>query len=266
MIIRKSPNEIEKMAAAGRVVAETIAYVGEHIEPGITTKELDRIGEELIRSQGGVPTSKGYKGFPASLCISPNSMIVHGIPGAYRVEEGDLISIDVGVTLDGFVADSAYTFPVGEVSPEAERLLDAGQAALAAGIEQARLGNRVGDISYAVQRTTEEAGFAVVRSLVGHGVGRSYHEDPQIPNFGPPGRGAPLQPGMTIAIEPMITAGGYEVFLHDDGWSISTDDDSLAVHFEHTVAITEEGPRILTLTTVAAAPDALAGGESSLLP
>ena len=266
MIIRKSPNEIEKMAAAGRVVAETIAYVGEHIEPGITTKELDRIGEELIRSQGGVPTSKGYKGFPASLCISPNSMIVHGIPGAYRVEEGDLISIDVGVTLDGFVADSAYTFPVGEVSPEAERLLDAGQAALAAGIEQARVGNRVGDISYAVQQTTEEAGFAVVRSLVGHGVGRSYHEDPQIPNFGPPGRGAPLQPGMTIAIEPMITAGGYEVFLHDDGWSISTDDDSLAVHFEHTVAVTEEGPRILTLTTVAAAPDALAGGESSLLP
>ena len=254
------------MAAAGRVVAETITYVGEHIEPGITTKELDRIGEELIRSQGGVPTSKGYKGFPASLCISPNSMIVHGIPGAYRVEEGDLISIDVGVTLDGFVADSAYTFPVGEASPEAERLLDAGQAALAAGIEQARVGNRVGDISYAVQQTTEEAGFAVVRSLVGHGVGRSYHEDPQIPNFGPPGRGAPLQPGMTIAIEPMITAGGYEVFLHDDGWSISTDDDSLAVHFEHTVAITEEGPRILTLTTVAAAPDALAGGESSLLP
>ena len=266
MIIRKSPNEIEKMASAGRIVAETIAHVGEHIEPGITTKELDRIGEQFIRSQGGVPTSKGYKGFPASLCISPNSMIVHGIPGAYRVEEGDLISIDVGVTLDGFVADSAYTFPVGEVSPEAERLLDAGQAALAAGIEQARVGNRVGDILYAVQQTTEEAGFAVVRSLVGHGVGRSYHEDPQIPNFGPPGRGAPLQPGMTIAIEPMITAGGYEVFLHDDGWSISTDDDSLAVHFEHTVAVTEEGPRILTLTTVAAAPDALAGGESSLLP
>src|SRR5207244_8347969 len=191
-----------------------------------------------------------------------SSRIVHGSPGPYRVEEGDLISIDVGVTLDGFVADSACTFPVGEVSPEAERLLEAGQAALAAGIEQARVGNRVGDISYAGQRTTEEAGFAVVRSLVGHGVGRSYHEDPQIPNFGPPGRGAPLQPGMTIAIEPMITAGGYEVFLHDDGWSISTDDDSLAVHFEHTVAITEEGPRILTLAAVSAAPDR--GG--SLLP
>ena len=262
MIIRKSRTEIEKMAAAGRVVAETIAHVGEHLEPGISTRELDRIGEEFIRSQGGVPTSKGYKGFPAALCISPNSMIVHGIPGSYRVEDGDLISVDVGVTLDGFVADSAFTFGVGEVSPEAERLLEAGQAALAAGIEQARVGNRVGDISYAVQRATEEAGFAVVRSLVGHGVGRSYHEDPQIPNFGPPGRGAPLQPGMTVAIEPMITAGGYEVFLHDDGWSISTEDDSLAAHFEHTVAITEEGPRILTLAAVPAAPD----GGGRLLP
>jgi methionyl aminopeptidase len=262
MIIRKSRTEIEKMAAAGRVVAETIAHVGEHLEPGISTRELDRIGEEFIRSQGGVPTSKGYKGFPAALCISPNSMIVHGIPGSYRVEDGDLISVDVGVTLDGFVADSAFTFAVGEVSPEAERLLEAGQAALAAGIEQARVGNRVGDISHAVQRATEEAGFAVVRSLVGHGVGRSYHEDPQIPNFGPPGRGAPLQPGMTLAIEPMITAGGYEVFLHDDGWSISTEDDSLAAHFEHTVAITEEGPRILTLAAVPAAPD----GGGRLLP
>jgi methionyl aminopeptidase len=266
MIIRKSNAEIEKMAAAGRVVAETIAHVGEHVEPGITTKELDRLGEEFIRSQGGVPTSKGYKGFPASLCISPNSMIVHGIPGGYRVEEGDLISIDVGVTLDGFVADSAYTFPVGEVSPEAERLVEAGQAALAAGIAEARVGNRVSDISYAVQRVTEEAGFSVVRSLVGHGVGRSYHEDPQIPNFGPPGRGAPLQPGMTLAIEPMITAGGHEVFLHDDGWSISTDDDSLAVHFEHTVAITSDGPRILTLATVGVARDAAAGGAGTLLP
>jgi methionyl aminopeptidase len=262
MIIRKSAAEIEKMAAAGRIVAETIARVGEHLEPGITTHELDAIGEEYIRSQGGVPTSKGYKGFPAALCISPNAMIVHGIPGSYRVEDGDLISIDVGVTLDGFVADSAFTFPVGEVSAEAERLLEAGQAALAAGIEQARVGNRVGDISYAVQRATEDAGFAVVRSLVGHGVGRSYHEDPQIPNFGPPGRGAPLQPGITIAIEPMITAGSHEVYLHDDGWSISTEDDSLAAHFEHTVAVTEEGPRILTLATVSAAPDR--GG--SLLP
>jgi len=246
MIIRKSRTEIEKMAAAGRVVAETIAHVGQHLEPGISTRELDRIGEEFIRSQGGVPTSKGYKGFPAALCISPNSMIVHGIPGNYRVEEGDLISVDVGVTLDGFVADSAFTFAVGEISPEAERLLEAGQAALAAGIEQARVGNRVGDISHAVQRATEEAGFAVVRSLVGHGVGRSYHEDPQIPNFGAPGRGPLLAEGMTFAIEPMITAGGPDVYVHDDDWSISTVDGSLAAHFEHTVAITEGDPRILT--------------------
>ena len=250
MIIRKSNAEIEKMAAAGRVVAETIAYVGEHIEPGITTKELDRIGEEFIRSQGGVPTSKGYKGFPAALCLSPNSMVVHGIPGPYRLDEGDLISVDVGVTLDGFVADSAFTFPVGEVSEEAERLLETCQAALTAGIERARVGNRVGDISAAVQQATEDGGFSVVRSLVGHGVGRSYHEDPQIPNFGPPGRGPLLADGMTIAIEPMITAGRPDVYVHDDGWSISTVDGSLAAHFEHTVAITEAGPRILTASAV----------------
>ena len=246
MIIRKSRSEIEKMAAAGRLVAETIAHVGEHVEPGVTTGELDRIGEAFIRERGGVPTSKGYKGFPAALCISPNAMVVHGIPGSYRVREGDVLSVDVGVTLDGFVADSAYTFGVGEISDEAERLLEACQAALAAGIEQARLGNRVGDISAAVQQVTEEAGFSVVRSLVGHGVGRSYHEDPQVPNFGDPGRGPLLAEGMTIAIEPMITAGRSDVFVHDDQWSISTQDGSLAAHFEHTVAITDGDPRILT--------------------
>src|SRR5205823_1940100 len=185
--------------------------LGELAQPGVTTGELDRLAEDFIREHGGVPTSKGYRGFPAATCISPNSMVVHGIPGSHRVEDGDLISVDVGVTLDGFVADSAYTFPVGEVSPDAERLLEAGQAALAAGIEQARVGNRVSDISHAVQQATEEAGFSVVRSLVGHGVGRSYHEDPQIPNFGPPGRGAPLQPGMAPALEAMVTAGGHEV-------------------------------------------------------
>jgi methionyl aminopeptidase len=250
MIVRKSRHEIEKMAAAGRLVAETIAHVGEHVEPGVTTRELDRIGETYIRDRGGVPTSKGYKGFPAALCISPNAMVVHGIPGPYRVREGDVLSVDVGVTLDGFVADSAYTFGVGEISDEAERLLEACQAALAAGIEQARLGNRVGDISAAVQQATEEAGFSVVRSLVGHGVGRSYHEDPQVPNFGEPGRGPLLAEGMTIAIEPMITAGRSEVYVHDDEWSISTQDGSLAAHFEHTVAITAEGPRILTTTEV----------------
>jgi len=250
VIIRKSAQEIEQMAKAGALVAETIALVGESLEPGVSMLELDRLAEEHIRSKGGVPTSKGYKGYPAALCISPNSMVVHGIPTDYRAREGDLVSIDLGVTLEGFVADSAFTFPVGDVDPEVQRLLEVGQEALAAGIEQARPGNRLSDISHAVQVVTEEAGFSVVRSLVGHGVGRSYHEDPQIPNFGPPGRGPLLGEGMTLAIEPMINAGGPDVYLHDDEWSISTADDSLSVHFEHTVAITEAGPRILTATAV----------------
>jgi len=234
------------MARAGELVADTIALVGEHVRPGITTGELDRIAEEFIREHGGVPTSLGYRGFPAATCISPNAMVVHGIPGEHRVEEGDLISVDVGITLDGLVADSAYTFGVGEIAPEAERLREIGKRALAAGIEQARTGNRVGDISHAIQQVVEGGGFSVVRSLVGHGVGRSYHEEPQIPNFGEPGRGPVLQSGMTLAIEPMITAGGPEVYLHDDEWSISTQDGSMAAHFEHTVAIMEDGPRILT--------------------
>jgi methionyl aminopeptidase len=235
------------MARAGELVADTIAHVGEHVQPGITTGELDRLAEEFIRERGGIPTSKGYRGFPAATCISPNAMVVHGIPGAHRVEEGDLISVDVGITLDGLVADSAYTFPVGDVEPEALRLLEVGKHALLAGIDQARAGNRVGDISHAVQQVVEAAGFSVVRSLVGHGVGRSYHEEPQIPNFGEPGRGALLQSGLTLAIEPMITAGGPDVYLHDDEWSISTRDGSMAAHFEHTVVVTEDGPpRVLT--------------------
>jgi methionyl aminopeptidase len=254
VIVRKSRQEIEGMARAGELVAETITLLGEQLQPGITTGELDRIAEDFIREHGGVPTSKGYRGFPAATCISPNAMVVHGIPGAHRVEEGDLISVDVGITLDGLVADSAYTYGVGEVDPEAQRLLEAGKQALMAGIEQARSGNRVGDISHAVQEVVEGAGFAVVRSLVGHGVGRSYHEEPQIPNFGNPGRGPLLQSGMTLAIEPMITAGGPDVYLHDDEWSISTQDGSLAAHFEHTVAITEEGPpEVLTQRPLATA-------------
>jgi methionyl aminopeptidase len=246
VIIRKSPQELERMARAGRVVAETHALVGDHIRPGVTTGELDRLAEEFIRSRGGVPTFLGYRGFPASLCLSPNDMVVHGIPGPYGLEEGDILSVDVGVTLDGFVADAAYTHAVGEVSDEAKRLLDVGQEALAAAVAQARPGNRLSDISHAVQSVTEAAGYSVIRSLVGHGVGRSMHEDPQIPNFGEPGHGPLLQPGMTLAIEPMINAGGPDVFLHDDHWSISTEDGSLSCHFEHTVAVTESGPRILT--------------------
>jgi len=246
VIIRKSAQEIEGMARAGELVAETLALVGEHLEPGVSMLELDRIADEHIAARGGHPTSKGYKGFPAALCLSPNAMVVHGIPTAYRAEEGDVISVDLGVTLDGLVADSAVTLPVGEIDPEAQRLLDVCQEALAAGIEQARVGNRLSDISHAVQEVVEGAGFSVVRSLVGHGVGRSYHEDPQIPNYGPPGRGPLLQEGMTLAIEPMITAGRPEVYVHDDDWSISSVDASLAAHFEHTVAITAEGPRVLT--------------------
>ena len=246
MIIRKSATEIEQMAQAGEIVVETLVLIGEHVRSGVTTAELDALAEEFIRSRGGVPTFKGYRGYPASICASPNDMIVHGIPGPYALEEGDVLSVDVGVTLGGFVGDSAYTFPVGEIAPETERLLEVCQAALAAAIEQCRAGNRLSDISHAVQRTTEEAGFSVVRSLVGHGVGRSMHEDPQIPNFGEPGRGPELAPGMVFAIEPMINAGGADIAVHEDGWSISTRDGSLSAHFEHTVAIGEEGPRILT--------------------
>jgi methionyl aminopeptidase len=257
MIRLKSRQEIEGIARAGQLVAETIALVGEHIRSGITTGELDRIAEEFIRERGGVPTSKGYRGFPAATCISPNSMVVHGIPGAHRVDEGDLISVDVGITLDGLIADSAYTFGVGDITDEARLLLETCEQARDAGIEQARPGNHVGDISHAVQTVVEGAGFSVVRALVGHGVGRSYHEDPQIPNFGTPGRGPLLQAGMTVAIEPMITAGGAEVYVHDDDWSISTEDGSLAAHFEHTVAILDDGPRILTASKIPAKAGAL---------
>jgi methionyl aminopeptidase len=255
MIVRKSAQELEQMAAAGAIVADTLTLLAENVRPGATTAELDRLADEFIRSRGGVPTFKGYRGpypYPASICTSPNEVIVHGIPSEYALADGDILSVDVGVTLDGFVADSAYTFPVGEIDPEAERLLEVCNAALHAGIEQVRAGGKLTDISHAVQRVTEDAGFSVVRSLVGHGVGRDMHEDPQIPNYGPPGRGPTLAPGMTLAIEPMITAGGHEVVVRPDKWTIATADGSLSAHFEHTVAVTEEGPRILTAATVRA--------------
>jgi methionyl aminopeptidase len=234
------------MAAAGAVVADTIAHVGALLSPGVTTEELDTAASTFIRERGGVPTSQGYKGYPKAICISTNEVVVHGIPDGYAVAEGDLVTIDVGVTLDGYIADSAYTFGVGEIEPESQNLLNAAQDALAAGISEAIVGNRVGDISHAVQAVVEGAGFSVVRSLVGHGVGRHYHEDPHIPNFGEPGRGPRLSEGMTIAIEPMITAGESEVALMDDGWTIRTVDGAMSAHFEHTVAITADGPRILT--------------------
>jgi methionyl aminopeptidase len=246
LIIRKSASEIEQMERAAQVVAETLALVGDHVVPGITTEELNELAEEFIRSCGGVPTFKGYRGYPAAICTSPNSMVVHGIPGPYTLRDGDVLSVDVGVTLGGFVGDSARTFAVGEISDDAQRLLDTGEAALAAGIEQVQPGNHLSDIGHAIQATTEAAGFSVVRSLVGHGVGRQMHEDPQIPNFGEPGHGPILLPGMTLAIEPMINAGAPDVYLHDDEWSISTEDESLSAHFEHTVAVTENGSKILT--------------------
>jgi methionyl aminopeptidase len=255
LIIRKSASEIEQMERAAQVVAETLQLLGDRVVPGVTTEELDELAEEFIRSRGGVPTFKGYRGYPSSICTSPNSMVVHGIPGPYTLRDGDVLSVDVGVTLGGFVGDSAYTFPIGEISDEAQRLLDTGRDALAAGIEQARPGNHLSDIGHAIQATTEAAGFSVVRSLVGHGVGRQMHEDPQIPNFGEPGHGPILQPGMTLAIEPMINAGKPDVYLHDDEWSISTEDESLSAHFEHTVAVTENDPEILTKKV-----------EASLLP
>jgi methionyl aminopeptidase len=255
MIIRKSAQELDQMARAGTIVAETLSLLGEHVRSGTTTAELNNVADEFIRSQGGVPTFLGYRGpypYPASICTSPNEVVVHGIPGEYALREGDVVSVDVGVTLDGYVADSAYTFPVGEITPDAERLLEVGKAALEAGIQRAKAGGKLTDISHAVQRVTEEAGFSVVRSLVGHGVGRDMHEDPQIPNYGEPGRGPTLASGMTLAIEPMITAGAHQVVVRDDKWTIATADGSLSAHFEHTVAVTEEGPRILTAAAVRA--------------
>ena len=250
MIIRKSRKDIERMRRSGELLAATHEHIAPHVQPGVTTGELDALAEAFIREAGGIPTFKGYRGFPGSLCTSPNEMVVHGIPGPYELGDGDIVSVDVGVTLDGFVADSAYTFAVGEISTEAERLLEACQAALAAGVEQCRAGNRLSDISHAVQQATEGAGFSVVRSLVGHGVGRSMHEDPQIPNYGEPRRGPLLAEGMTFAIEPMINVGGPDIYVHEDEWSISTADGSLSAHFEHTVAVTTGGPRILTAAPV----------------
>jgi len=246
MIIRKSAREIEKIADAGALVADTIAHVGGLIVPGVTMEEVDDAAGVFIRERGGIPTSEGYRGYPKAICISPNDVVVHGIPDAFEISDGDLVTVDVGVTLDGAIADSAYTFAVGRIDPEAQRLLDVAQDALDAGIAEAVVGNRVGDISHAIQTLVQGAGFSVFRSLVGHGVGRYYHEDPHIPNFGEPGRGPKLSEGMTIAIEPMIGLGGPDIVVMDDGWTIRTADGSRAAHFEHTVAITADGPRILT--------------------
>lgn len=246
MIIRKSGAEIDKMAAAGVVHTKAMKLAESKIREGVTTLEIDRAVEKLIRSHGGEPSFKGYHGFTGSICASPNSMVVHGIPGPYKLERGDILSVDIGVTLDGWVADGAVTFPVGPITPIARKLLEVTRQSLFDAAEQCRPGNRLGDVSHAVQTCVEASGMSVVRSLVGHGIGRDMHEAPQIPNYGRPGRGPKLEPGMVLAVEPMVNAGGHQVRLASDEWSIYSKDGSLAAHFEFTVAITPEGPRILT--------------------
>jgi len=245
-IILKSPEQIEEMAVAGRIQARCLQMLRSKCRPGVTTEELDRTAERFIASQGAVPSFLGYRGFPGSICASPNSMVVHGIPGDYALKRGDILSLDVGVTKNGWVADAAMTVGIGTISPEADQLLKTTEAALHAAVEQARPGNHLGDISHAVQKRVEADGLSIIRSLVGHGVGRDMHEDPQVPNFGEPGRGPELEPGMVLAIEPMVNAGGPEVRLGEDNWAVYAADGSLAAHFEFTVAITENGPRILT--------------------
>jgi methionyl aminopeptidase len=246
VIIKKSPEEIEKMAQAGLVLAATHDLIESKIRVGVSTAELDKLAERFIRSQGATPTFKGYRGFPGSICASPNAMIVHGIPGPYRLKPRDIISIDIGVTLDGWVADAARTFVVEDVDASVRKLLAVTEESLHTGVAQCLAGNRMGDVSNAIQQVVEGAGFSVVRSLVGHGVGRSMHEDPQVPNYGKAGKGVQLEEGMVLAIEPMTTAGRPGVRVGGDGWAIFSQDGSAAAHFEFTVAITAVGPLILT--------------------
>lgn len=247
MIVRKSKAELETMVEGGEITAACLKMLAQNVRPGVTTDDLDKLAEEFIYDHGGKPEFKGYQGFPASICASPNAMIVHGIPGPYRLKSGDVISLDVGVRYDGFVTDSATTVPVGEISAEADGLLRTTRRCLAAAVEQVRPGNRLGDIGHAIQSVAEARGYGVVRDLVSHGVGRKMHEDPQIPNYGYPGTGPKLLPGMVFAIEPMITLGSYDISIDErDGWSIYTADGSLAAHYEHTIAVTEDGPLVLT--------------------
>ncbi|MGM0601892.1 MAG: type I methionyl aminopeptidase [Bacillota bacterium] len=248
MIILKSEREIDIMREANRIVAETHQYLSEIIEAGISTAELDRLADEFIRSKGAVPSFKGYRGFPASVCISINDEVVHGIPSKNRfLENGDIVSVDIGTFYEGFNGDAAKTFAVGDISEEAENLLEVTEESLMKGIEKAVVGNRLFDISHAVQEHVESNNFSVVRDYVGHGIGRDMHEDPQIPNFGPAGRGPKLKVGMVLAIEPMVNTGSYEVETLEDDWTVVTRDGSFSAHFEHSIAVTEEGPRILSV-------------------
>jgi len=246
VVYLRDPAEIDAIREAARVVGRTLKLLGEHVRPGVTTGELDRLAEEYIRSQGAEPAFKGYRGFPATICPSVNEQVVHAIPGDTVLREGDIVSIDVGARKNGYYGDAARTFPVGAIDDEARRLLQVTQEALAAGIAQARPGNRVGDIGHAVQACAEQHGFSVVRSLVGHGIGREMHEEPQVPNYGPPARGPRLLAGQVIAIEPMVNVGAAEVVTRPDGWTVVTRDGSRSAHFEHTVAIGPDGPEILS--------------------
>ncbi len=246
MIIRKTPEQVDQMAAAGDILVRTMKVLKSKARPGITTLELDEAAEKFIRSQGAVPSFKGYRGFPGSICASPNSMVVHGIPDDYECKRGDVLSIDIGVTYEGWVADAAVTVPIGPISTEAKRLLEVTSNSLLDGTEQMVPGNHLGDVSAAIQRSVESNGLSVIRTLVGHGIGREMHEEPQVPNFGEPGRGPLLEEGTVLAIEPMVNAGGPLVRMGDDGWSVFSEDGSLAAHFEFTVAVTPDGPRVLT--------------------
>lgn len=253
MIIIKSPSEIALMREAGQIVALALQAVREHIAPGVTTAELDAVAEDLIRSHGATPTFMGvtqYKGqmpFPATITASINEELVHGIPGSRKLGEGDIISIDCGATYKGFVGDSAISAPVGAVGSDAQHLLDVTEQSLRVGIDMMRVGNRTGDVSHAIQRYVEEQGLSVVREYTGHGVGRTMHEEPQVPNYGKPGRGPQLRPGMTIALEPMVNQGGFETRVLPDQWTVAARDGKLCAHFEHTVAVTKNGPMVLTL-------------------
>jgi len=246
MIIFKSDVELEAMRQSSRVLARILSEIEPLIRPGIRTRDLDLYAEKRTRELGAVPAFKGYRGYPASVCISVNEEIIHGIPSGRILQEGDLVSLDFGVLYEGFFSDSAMTVPVGQVSPEARNLAGAAERAFYRGLEQMKEGNRLSDISAAIQRSVESEGFSVIRQFVGHGIGRALHEEPQVPNFGTPGRGPRIRPGMTLAIEPMIAQGGWEVDVLEDGWTAVTRDRTLSAHFEHTVALTPEGPEILS--------------------
>ena len=245
-VFLRGKEEIEAIRAAARLVAQTLSMLGREVRPGVTTATLDRMAESFIRERGARPAFKGYRGFPATICPSINDEVVHGIPGSRELAEGDIVGVDVGVEMGGYYGDAAFTFPVGAVSVEARRLLQVTNEALMRGVAQAKAGNRVGDISHAIQSHVESHGFAVVRSLVGHGIGRHMHEEPQVPNYGTPGRGPRLMAGQVLAIEPMVNVGSPEVLTRPDGWTVVTKDGSLSAHFEHTVAVGPDGPEVLS--------------------